>query len=124
MKNKMVILRAVFAPLLIGLSCVSASASDAVSKSDKFKIHLNFDADGKISREKFLADNPADNQARKAKLELFFQKAVADHDGFLTMAETRAVTGQPPVSATATGETTPAEDEPNTEPEMPVVPPE
>ena len=96
--------------------------SAAPAKPARVGIRLGFGPDGRISKEKFLADNATDDPKRKAALEKLFAVLDANHDGFVTMAEIQAAARRAgpagPPKATA------PDDEPTAEPQMPAVSPE
>jgi zinc protease len=91
------------------------------------RLQLAFGPDGRISREKFFADNSTDDPRVKAALEEFFRRLDADGDGFATAAEMQALIARPPGPpgrAPKPSAPTAADDEPADEPAMPAAPAE
>lgn len=57
----------------------------------KLEVKFQPDAEGKVPRDRFLADNPSDDPAVKAALEELANRADADKDGILTVGEMQSL---------------------------------
>jgi zinc protease len=95
----------------------------AAKKPARPRLHVEFGPDGRISKEKFLADNPTDDPKLKAALEKLFKRLDANHDGFITVPEMKAAAQRARDAAGPSGPTAP-DDEPAADPKMPSVPPD
>ena len=101
------------------------TVSPALEVKRKARLKMDFGADGRLSKEKFLTDNPTDDPNKKAMLDKLFEQIDAKHNGYISAEDLRAFAARQNGLGRAAGPSGPTapDDEPTADPEMPTVSP-